>query len=503
VMSGKHRRASRGLPPLPEAIPAISSAMPPPSSADSTSPSGVAEARSEPARTNAGTQRRWLWIVVFVAVLWLVMKAVLFSHWVYTSDLFSLLQMSYSWMDGKPVLWENCFGQHARIHSYYAVLLFGPLTRFLGAYGLFVGYLALLASAVCVAIAGLKRPWWYLTFVFGPVSWWIFDDPVFGWHAELLMIPFGILYAEGIRRDRWWRWVAAACLCACREEGPVVAWAVFAAASLGRVRWRKFAAVTAGYTSVFLILWWKLYAGSHAHEVLARITWSGTPIWQWSCLVAPLLVGCFLARRRSALNVAIALLPIAFLTYVGGIQHYPDIYYGMSWGPRVAMAWAVGLAVMEIDLHHRTPRWYWSLVFLGWQLVVLYAIRDYRLFSRIWDSDQYRSYVSTTPEEKHFLRQVAEDMPGRYTIATNGDYFTVFHRQSVAWPARATVEHPDMIVCDTEKRVLFENGCLQRLSSSGMPTARVGGLLIGYSPDAAYLFRQAALPEREQFLRSK
>jgi len=439
--------------------------------------------------------RRGLLLVSFVLGLWLVIKIVLFLRWEYTSDLFSFLQMSYSWMDGKPVLWENCFGVHSHLHNYYGVLLLGPLTRVLSVYGLFGGYVALLAASLIVATADVKHPWFYLTFALGPISWWMFDDPVYGWHGELLMVPFGILYAEGIRRNRWWQWIAAAGLCTVREEGPVVAWAIYAAVSLGRQSWKRLAAVTGAFLIVFLAGWWRLYAGNHAREVLGRMTWTSAPMLQWLCLVAPLLIACFLVRRRSALHVGMALLPVAFLTYVAGVQRYPDLYLGMAWSPRVTLAWAVGLAVMAFELRSRSPRWYWAFALLAWQLTALSVVRDYHLFARIWKSGQSRAYVLTTPAEKRFLRQVAHDMPARYTIATNGDYFTVFHRQSVAWPNVVTVVHPDMIVCDTKNRVLYEISCLTRLDASRMPTARVGGLLIGYSPEATYLFGSAALTE--------
>src|SRR5882724_3976655 len=72
---------------------------------------------------------------------WLTVKCVLFVRLAYTSDMFSLLQMSLSWLDGRPLLWENCFGNHARLHDYYSVLAFAPLTFTFGAYGLFAGYL--------------------------------------------------------------------------------------------------------------------------------------------------------------------------------------------------------------------------------------------------------------------------------------------------------------------------------------------------------------------------
>lgn len=163
----------------------------------------------------------------------------------------------------------------------------------------------------------------------------------------------------------------------------------------------------------------------------------------------------------------------------------------MAWSPRVTLSWAVGLAVIAVELHDRSPRWYWGVALLVWQAAALYFVRDYDPVRRMLDSQDYYPYAATTPAEKRFLGKLAETLPRSYTIATNGDYFAVFHRQSVVWPDHPTVAHPDMFVCDTENRAVYRQNCLEGLRASGLATARVGGFLVGYRPSAKELVKKA------------
>ncbi len=53
------------------------------------------------------------------------------------NDMYIFLQASCSWMDGRPLLYENIWGYDDRIHNNYAMLLWGPLIYLGGAYGAF------------------------------------------------------------------------------------------------------------------------------------------------------------------------------------------------------------------------------------------------------------------------------------------------------------------------------------------------------------------------------
>src|SRR5499427_10947927 len=130
---------------------------------------------------------RWLPYVLALAVVgyWLLVKSVLFHRLEYTDDLFTNLQLSRSVFEGRPLLWENQFGDEKAFHNFYIAVLFYPFTRFLGAYGLFVGQALLYGLAIysivkrALEAAEWKRPLYWAALValaLGPVAFWIYDD---------------------------------------------------------------------------------------------------------------------------------------------------------------------------------------------------------------------------------------------------------------------------------------------------------------------------------------
>ena len=60
------------------------------------------------------------------------------------NDMYAFLQMSVSWLDNRPFMYDNIWGYHHKIHNYYTVLLWSPFIRLGGAYGLFVAQVLLL-----------------------------------------------------------------------------------------------------------------------------------------------------------------------------------------------------------------------------------------------------------------------------------------------------------------------------------------------------------------------
>src|SRR5262249_29471368 len=94
---------------------------------------------------------RWdlvaLWLAVF-AVIWVF----LFKLWTfyalgYTSDLFVHVQLARSWLEGRGLLHDNCFGNQLAIHTYFFLIPLGILAKPFGAPGL----LFVLAASVGAA----------------------------------------------------------------------------------------------------------------------------------------------------------------------------------------------------------------------------------------------------------------------------------------------------------------------------------------------------------------
>ncbi len=151
---------------------------------------------------------------------WLAVKAVLFRHLEYVCDLFQHLVMSRSVFEGHPFLWEPQAA--GLLHNYPLLPSFYALTGWLGAYGLFVGLAAWMAGALVAVwrLASRSDPWrrelyWTVVFalVLGPVGFWLWDDPTYGWHTQMVFVPLGILFATCLITGTRLAWVAAASSC--------------------------------------------------------------------------------------------------------------------------------------------------------------------------------------------------------------------------------------------------------------------------------------------------
>src|SRR5260370_24293061 len=111
----------------------------------------TAEAKMRPSPVaSSAAILRWLPQVLALVTIgyWLLVKSMLFLRLEYTTDLFSNLQLTRSFFEGRPLLWENGYGNHKAFHNLYVAPLFYPFTRFLGAYGLFVAQALLYGWAV-------------------------------------------------------------------------------------------------------------------------------------------------------------------------------------------------------------------------------------------------------------------------------------------------------------------------------------------------------------------
>ncbi|WP_420148013.1 hypothetical protein [Spirosoma sp.] len=177
------------------------------------------------------------WIVpVAVSSLFLLLffwfKIVRFQGLYYTfNDMYIFLQQSYSWMDGRPLLYENIWGYDDRIHNNYAMLLWGPLIYVLGAYGAFAVQTGLSILSYAVVLRHISRrmkSWavWMILVVLliGPVWFWFNDHPGIGWHPELTYLPLSILFVWALLTYQTvWFWVTAVLIVAVKEDGALFA----------------------------------------------------------------------------------------------------------------------------------------------------------------------------------------------------------------------------------------------------------------------------------------
>ena len=77
-------------------------------------------------------------IVPGVLGVYFASKVIRFQHQDYRSDLYTHLEIARGWLQGRPLLHENRYGHHERLHNYFLDLVMGPFALLWGAYGLFI-----------------------------------------------------------------------------------------------------------------------------------------------------------------------------------------------------------------------------------------------------------------------------------------------------------------------------------------------------------------------------
>src|SRR5262245_8206174 len=85
-----------------------------------------------------------------IAVLVSAFKLKAFLDLCFTSDLFIQTQLARSWLEGR-FLYDNCYGPHLGIHTYFFLPLLGLLAKPFGAPGLFVALAAAVAASSLLA----------------------------------------------------------------------------------------------------------------------------------------------------------------------------------------------------------------------------------------------------------------------------------------------------------------------------------------------------------------
>ena len=130
---------------------------------------------------------RWDFVALALAVLttlWVfALKLKTFYDLGYSGDLFVSVQAARSWLEGKGVLQDNCFGNILAVHTYFMLVPLGVIAKPFGAPGL----LFVLAAAVGVTYFWATRILRLLG-VDGPVA--LFAA------AAMLASPLSILFYQ-------------------------------------------------------------------------------------------------------------------------------------------------------------------------------------------------------------------------------------------------------------------------------------------------------------------
>jgi|GEM_PF-5895856 len=470
---------------------------------------------------------RWLPHVLALGVIgyWLLVKSVLFHRLEYTTDLFTNLELTRSLFEGRPLLWENGYGDHKAFHNFYIAVLFYPFTRFLGAYGLFVAQALLSGWAVHDILRRARdaeewrRVLYWATLAamaLGPVAFFIWENPVYGFHFELLFVPLSALFALSLSRRSRSAWIYGALIVLIREEGALLAWCIQvlyevlnAQAGDRKARsalFRRLAWITLGWLVVFIAgmgLLLAMGAGSHGRlgsapsAILRLINDSAIrSLFFRSLIDAALLLAAgavvYLAgipRRGLVITALISLVLIPPITVASSVYFESLREHGIVWPPRLAMLWGVALAGCLLAIERARPpifadsrgRRAWVAIAvaasIGTQFAVLAACRRYDFisrftlnalsiprvlvarfvpasdFARYYDRPRYVAWALSSAEDA-FLGCLGRDLPHDTSVTATGTLFGRFHRQDLVFSDRVANawKPPELVVCDDAGR---------------------------------------------------
>ena len=146
-------------------------------------------------------------------------------------DLDIFLQLSSSWIDGRPFMYENVYGYNGNIHNNYLLLLLGPFIYLFGAYALFVAqtvllivsYTALLIKLFNRKINVILITGIILVLLLSPIWLWFNDDAPIGFHPELFYLPCSILFVLALNQNNKYVFVIAAIgVVLIKEDGAIL-----------------------------------------------------------------------------------------------------------------------------------------------------------------------------------------------------------------------------------------------------------------------------------------
>jgi uncharacterized membrane protein len=179
---------------------------------------------------------RWDFVALAIAaftVVWVFpIKLKTFYDLGYSSDLFVSVQLARSWLEGRGLLEDNCFGNVLATHTYFLLLPLGLIAKPFGAPGLLfvlsasagaayfwaarVLRLLGVAGAVAVIAAG--------AFLASPLSVAFYQEPFFGFHVEGITPALCLILFYFLLRQRMIESIVTALVViSVKEDAPIAA----------------------------------------------------------------------------------------------------------------------------------------------------------------------------------------------------------------------------------------------------------------------------------------
>lgn len=459
-------------------------------------------------------QSKWLAPVAassLVLLLFFWFKIIRFQGLYYTfNDMYIFLQASYSWIDGRPLLYENIGGYDDRIHNNYGMLLWGPLIYVSGAYGAFAVQTGLSLLSHGLALRYMSRRmasgvlWlcWAVLLV-GPVWFWMNDHPGIGWHPELTYLPLALLFVWALLMcHTGWSWVTAGLIVLVKEDGALLAGIIHLSfisiqyltadrqrSIFGILTKARFWITVAGWAVVFVAGMAFLSYKNHAVEPEPRLQQALSAIqaglhdsqfirkhlkllFQTFLLLLPsvgvLLYGVYRVGWRQAGSILVvytmAQLALLLSNLVQGATYYGtnalfDLV-SLTWPPRFVLVYAfsVTYCVLVWSLFDAgdQPATRRKPVLIGLSLlavqlpIVQYARPDFQLVPIVQNLVGHRYDPFKEPmlpvSDVAVVKQLAHTIPAHSNVFIFDFFIPFFHKHYNIWPTEKQWKNADLAI---------------------------------------------------------
>lgn len=436
-----------------------------------------------------------VFLIALLLLIWFfAAKITLFNKLAYQSDLFSHIQISRSWLEGRPLMFENNYGYHATYHNYFFNLLLGPLVYWWGAYGIFISQFLMYAIALWYSFPIIYKrvqssrylvAFFYLVLFFSPYGFWLYDDTWFGFHIEMLYIPLGLIFSLSLlERQKWVSVLAGILIISVKEDGVVLlaclhllylVWQNLQQ-HITKKQWLKKSIIWGiVYLVVFALgIFYLKYKNNFDNTRLdlafakfdemksdVQVSYFKEIFINFGLLLLPLLAAFIYLKIKSKFLLwwLLLLVPITVVNTISGLYYLPYFKLSITWVPRFALTYALFLATIVCLFYQPATGWLRKknvttplvigIILIAGQWFVLKKAIDYS-----FTSNAVNIFAKPHPEKEkpHLikLRKLASVLPKGYPIAPPYPLFGYFHQQDYMWISSAyrAWQPPRIVITD-------------------------------------------------------
>lgn len=417
-------------------------------------------------------------------VFFLTLKCLHFRRCDYSSDLFSHFQLSHDWLIGKPLLYENCFGFHNKIHNYFIDLLLSPFTWLFSVYGLFVALFCLVAGSYIRVLKLLDQhaaPFETKLLVFflytSPLSFFLFHNEHYGFHAEMLLMPLALLFCAGYLEKNKWYLLWGALIVLVKEDAAIVLWSClmmlhFKDWDSGQERTKQFFRSTISLTLICLLIfvagmvwikWLNNWNDMRTGDIIKKLqAESFSNLWhsflylsrqRMQLTIFLVLIIYLYAGWKYTLAAVLISVPLLITNLMAGAYYTTageagiKNMFSVMWVPRLSMYWAYWFTAIVVAFTYKRPFLTAPERFLKLSGCLCYGILLVSFqagFFRRCEITRFDTFASIkeafVPAFKNEAyvelpeaAAIAQHLPDHYPVAPMNRVFGAFHRQDIVW----------------------------------------------------------------------